>query len=258
MATTFKLFGAQKVIAWVLGTSATVGAAIADGVVTAITVAAGEGAAFADASTVNPHKIKIDNEIMWVVGRASDTLTVQRAKDSTTAVGHSNGAAIMHLIPVRIPKVFAFTMSANIETIEFPGDGDVERVFQPAGIDGTVGMSKFATDLIEKVGGVPPVTTGLHSDEAVRYHPELGDYAYSELHVDMKAENETTGANGTVRTTIYLAKLQDPFILGDAGNNEAQQTTFNWSSQATMLDLWGLPIPGVTAEEVHYAYSVLA
>jgi hypothetical protein len=56
-----------------------------------LSVAAGEGAKF---PSTFPFHITIDNEILSCTNRSTDTLTVTRAAEGTTAASHSAGAAV--------------------------------------------------------------------------------------------------------------------------------------------------------------------
>ncbi len=58
---------------------------------TSLSVLSGEGARF---PSTFPFHITIDNEILQVTGRSSDTLTVTRAQESTTAASHKAGANV--------------------------------------------------------------------------------------------------------------------------------------------------------------------
>lgn len=258
MATSlFKLFGIKQVVAWVEDTATTLAAAYTSGGAN-MTLAAGGGARFASANVQQPHKIYVGTEILYVTGPAvADVIPVTGAKDSTTASGHAISDPVRHLNPIRLYKSNAFTMNANIQTLEFPGDGDVERVYQSNGIDGTIGISKFGTDLLEYLAGADPITTGLPSDVAVRYLAEQGDYPQVQLDVDLKAVDDIAKAQATLRVCVFLAQLQDPFIIGNAGNNTPQLTEFNWSALGTQFDIFGRPLSGAT-EDVRYAYDVLS
>lgn len=63
-----------------------------DNAVTSLDVAAGDGTNF---PTV-PFKIGIESECMLVTARATDTFTVMRSFDGTTAAAHSDGVALVH------------------------------------------------------------------------------------------------------------------------------------------------------------------
>lgn len=253
--TDYKLFGIRRAVAWARMPDKTLAAALT-ATATTLSVGTGEGQAFADAAPSWPHRVRLDDEVLYVVGVNGDTLTVERGRDGTTAAAHTQGIAVRHLHPIRLPKASQFTMDANIQTIEFPGDGDVERVFESDGVSGTLTLSKYSTRLLTHAAGVAAVTSGLPTGETERYYPELGSYPFVELWIDLKAQNEQTGATQTLRCLVFQVKLQRPTMLGDAGNNAAQTTTLAWSSQAVSQDLLGRPLPGATAD-VHYAYAVL-
>lgn len=255
--TNFKLFTILKAVALVPMDDDELGAAIADGVATTITLDTGQGVAYANASVTKPDKIMIENEIMYVTGRSTDTLTVIRGRDGTTAAAHADASVVKHLTSVRLPKASAFTITPDVTTVDFPGDGDVEQVFVAQSVSGQLTLTKYATDVLKYVAGITEVTAGLPTDEAVRHYPQQGTYPDVELQVDFRGHNDTTGLNGTVRATIFQAKLQDPVVPAFAGNIAAEASTYAWSSTATMVDLFGRALPGVT-EDVNFALSVLA
>ena len=62
-------------------------------VVTSLVVATGEGANF-PTNAQCPFHISIDNEILNVTARSTDTMTVARGAESTTPASHSNGAIL--------------------------------------------------------------------------------------------------------------------------------------------------------------------
>src|SRR5262249_13130039 len=157
--------GMKRLVAWYVDDVDATGTAVGTASGTAISLATGQGTGYTDATPAQPHRLKIDNELMYVTAASGDNLPVIRARDGTTGATHLIAAPVAHLHPVRLWKSSAFTMNANIQTIEFPGDGDVEQVFQSQGIQGTFTLSKFVTDLLEQVAGAPAATTGLHSNE---------------------------------------------------------------------------------------------
>jgi len=61
--------------------------------VTSLDVGSGEGAGF----PAIPFKIAIDGETMLVTGKATDTFTVTRGYDGTTAAAHVTGATVVHV-----------------------------------------------------------------------------------------------------------------------------------------------------------------
>lgn len=60
-------------------------------VATSLTVQSGEGARF---PSTYPFNISIDNEILKVTNRSTDTMTVSRAQESTSAASHKAGANV--------------------------------------------------------------------------------------------------------------------------------------------------------------------
>lgn len=256
-------FGMRKLIAWVPLTDTALAAAITGAGVLTATVASGADGAFDAASVAQYFRILIDNEIIWVTAANGVNLTaLLRGKDGTTAAAHSNAAPIKVLQPIRLWQTSDFAMAADDQVIEFAGDGGVHRVHQLQAVDGTFTLTAFNADLLEKVAKSTAATTGLRTDETRRWNPEIGTYPYVELWVDRRAENGNDGSDETVRTIIWKAKLQKPFIMGDAGNNAAETSVVNWTSVGTTQDLWGLPIIGsgnaAITEEIHFSYSEVA
>jgi hypothetical protein len=255
----FKLFGMKRLVAWYVDKTDATGTAVSTASGTALSLATNQGSGYTDATAAQPHRILIDAELMYVTAASGDNLTVVRARDGTTGATHLISAPVAHLHPCRLWKASAFTMDAAIQTIEFPGDGDVEQVFQSQSISGTFTLSKFVTDLLEKVAGSAAATTGLHTNETRRWTPEMGTYPYVELNADRRAVNDDTGADEVIRTYVWKTKLQKPYITGDAGNNAAEISTFNWSSTATTTDLFNLPIQGPgnvpVNTDIHWSYA---
>lgn len=256
--TVYKLFGCKRGVIWVPATAADVATVQATGS-SGLVVGAGQGLDFVGASTLLPHKILIGSEVEYVTDvPTTDNLTTVRAKDATVQASHATGtAAILHLVPVLIPKVNVFDVNTNIVTIPFTGDGDIENVYESNGITGTLGTSKFTMDLLKWVAGVVPQLTGLYSDETNRTYPELGNYPEVQIDLDYKAINELTKQRTRLRITIWQADLQKPIAIGNAGNNTAQGTSLQWSAVATTTDLFGRQLAGVAATPVHYSYSEL-
>lgn len=58
---------------------------------TTLVVAAGQGAKYAAATVTAPYFVRIDDEILAVTGRSTDTLTVVGAQGTTTAANHTAG-----------------------------------------------------------------------------------------------------------------------------------------------------------------------
>jgi hypothetical protein len=256
--TVYKLFGCKRGVIWVPATASDVATAQTSGA-TGLALGAGQGLDFDGASALLPHKILLGSEVEYVTGVPTpDNLSVVRAKDGSVGAAHATGtASVLHLVPVLIPKVNVFDVNTNIVTIPFTGDGDIENVYESNGITGTLGTSKFTMDLLKWVAGVVPQTTGLYSDETNRTYPELGSYPEVQIDLDYKAINEATKQRTRLRITIWQADLQKPIAIGNAGNNTAQGTTLQWSAVATVLDLFGRQLQGVTTTPVHYSYSEL-
>jgi len=78
---------------------------------TSLTVTAGEGAKF---PSTYPFPITIEDEILKCTNRSTDTLTVERAQEGTTAAAHATGKAV-HL---RITAKFASDLHTAVNAIE--------------------------------------------------------------------------------------------------------------------------------------------
>jgi hypothetical protein len=83
-----------------------------DNVVTSLTVATGEGAKFPTPG--NGFHITIDDEILKCTARTTDTLTVTRAQEGTTAVAHNAGAAVRLNITAAIVQQLQDLMPVDI------------------------------------------------------------------------------------------------------------------------------------------------
>ena len=78
---------------------------------TSLTVTAGEGAKF---PSTYPFPITIEDEILKCTNRVTDTLTVERAQEGTSAVAHVAGKAV-HL---RITAKFISDLNTVVNTLE--------------------------------------------------------------------------------------------------------------------------------------------
>jgi len=65
---------------------------------TSLTVASGEGAKF---PSTYPFNIRIEDEILQCTNRSTDTLTVTRAQEETTAAAHASGKAVELVITAK-------------------------------------------------------------------------------------------------------------------------------------------------------------
>jgi len=63
-----------------------------------LTVASGEGAKF---PSTYPFNVRIDDEILQCTNRSTDTLTVTRAQEGTTAAAHASGKAVELVITAK-------------------------------------------------------------------------------------------------------------------------------------------------------------
>src|SRR3954471_16149526 len=231
----------------------------ADAITTALTVATGQGSKFASASPGNPITAVIGSEVEYVTARAADSLTVLRAQEGSTGAAHSSGASGSGLAWVDLPFANAFNLDANINNVTFEGDGTQELVPISNGVTGTMTASKFTTDLLDRIAGIVPTTTGLPVDEASRYYPEEGTYPYVDARVTLKGIDDISGANVKLRLEIFKMKIQTPWTPGAAGNNAAMQSELAWTSVKTTVDLLGRALPGLIAnsEGIHFSIAPL-
>jgi hypothetical protein len=249
----YKLAGMRAAVAWVTGTACDIVTppSPATSGLTA-TLGSGQGAQFTGASTLNPfiayHSVL--NEKVYVTGVAGDIITFVRAKDGTTAATWVAGTAV--LIPFRpiiLPLANRLDLNANIVTLQFNGDGSVERLYLPNGLTGVLGTDKFAMDMLQYVAGITPVTVGvgIRSDEASRWYLEQGAYPNVQIDAYYKAtRDDQQGQFTRVRVTIPSAKLQAVFLPSNAGNNAVQNVILNWSALGVTKDLMGQTLPGLT------------
>lgn len=65
---------------------------------TSLVLSTGQGAKYAGATATAPYYVRIENEVLKVTGRSSDTLTVAGAQDGTSAASHVAGKAVEPII----------------------------------------------------------------------------------------------------------------------------------------------------------------
>lgn len=103
----------QKKVEWgtqfLAPNQVTLGAAQADGTGTTLTLAAGEGA-----KVMLTDLILVENELQWVVSKATDTLTVKRAMSGTTGVAHTLNGTDGN------PRVLEIISPAALENADTP------------------------------------------------------------------------------------------------------------------------------------------
>lgn len=252
------LYGMRKLIIWALGTNCTLTVNI-NTTATTLVLNTAEGNQFNTALSTFPHKVAIDNEIMYVTAKINTTaVTVSRARDGTTAASHDTTQPVVrHLTPVRVQKVSEFTITPDIQTISIPGDGTVEQVFSTNGINGTLTHNKWTDEVLQIALGATLVNTNLDTTITSQLHPQLGTYPQVQMDVDLKAtDGNNSDADITRRIIIWKGKLQNPFVPGAAGNNALQPTQIQWSANPTTTDLFGIPISGATSN-VHYTMAKL-
>jgi hypothetical protein len=249
------LLGMHELDLWVRATDTTLAAAVTS--TSGLTISVVSGTAFANASTVLPVHIMVDNEIMHVV-TSGTTPTVERGKDGTTAATHLISATVKILEPVQVPKVADWTPAADIQDIAIPGDGTVEHIFRFQGLTGTLTANKWAEEVLMIAMGVPETTVGILSDMSSWMHPQLGDYPLVQMDVNLVAlDGDNNNATITKRIIIWQCQLQNPFVPGAAGNNALEGTPINWSAEPGTTDLFGRTVAGVT-DNIHYTIGNVA
>jgi hypothetical protein len=142
--------------------------------------------AYASLQTLGNYRLLVDSEIMLVTARAGSVVTVTRAQEGTSAVGHSIGAQVIPIVTsgalaqleadaasrtlnvqlVTAPGVFAAApgMDVFVDLNAAGGDVDVE----PAGVAAGQGLN---VKLINATGGhtchVHPLAGGALESRAV-------------------------------------------------------------------------------------------
>lgn len=239
------LLGLHRVTLAPRMTSTTLAVAMTDAIGTAATLTS--GTALANVTAALPGRIEVDNERMYVTAAAGAVMTVVRGRDGTTATTHSIGATVKILMPIQLEKAADWTPAADIQDIAIPGDGSVEHVFRLQGLSGTMTVNRWQNTMLKDAMGVTELTTGIHSDMTTQMHPELGTYPLTEMWVDLVAlDGDNNNATIYKRVIVWANQVQNPFVMGAAGNNDLQGTPLNWSAQPVTLDLFGRAIAGAT------------
>lgn len=101
---------------------------------TTLTVASSTG--FPSATSPNQFRIIIDSEIMIVTAISGTTWTVTRGAESTTAVSHSSGAPVAHIVTAG--ALGAFTQGS--------GGGSTRGAYASRPAAGNAGNTYYATD----------------------------------------------------------------------------------------------------------------
>lgn len=163
------------------------------------------------------------------------------------------------IVDADLPFANNFTINANVQQIEFAGDGTTESIPIGTGFTGTLAADKFTTDVLQRAAGITPVTTGLPTDEVARWYPELGTYPFLRARVRLKAKNAVSGALTHLRLEIPKLTMQSPWTPGQAQNNTKLSQELAWSASKTEEDLLGVQLPGVTEGSggVHYLLAEL-
>ncbi len=88
--------------------------------VTSLDVASGEGALFPDSGDF---RILIGTEILLCTARSSDTLTVERGAEGTTAAAHSAGVAVTHIVTAGGLEAYRADSSYTLGEVFTTGEG---------------------------------------------------------------------------------------------------------------------------------------
>ena len=124
--------------------------------VTSLTVTAGEGTKF---PSTYPFPITIEDEILKCTNRSTDTLTVERAQEGTTAAAHATGKAV-HL---RITAKFASDLHTAVNTVEdkiaYVSAARAERATSVQSIPATTNTKvQLNSEIYDTQGEFDPVT----------------------------------------------------------------------------------------------------
>lgn len=130
------------------------------------------------AGNVDQFKIIIDpdmasSEIMYVTGVTSDTLTIQRGKDGTSAVSHTGGAVIKHVLTGEDLTYFATGVAPTADLantgLPMPGSTSGINTLKAPAVTGTVTNTLPATTgtlmSAESVDAATSKTTPVDADE---------------------------------------------------------------------------------------------
>lgn len=128
----------------------TLGSSISNNALT-LTVAAGTGSALLGGATLAPSDVdqfsitlnpdSVNEEIVWVTGISTDTLTIVRGRDGTSGVAHTAGAVIKHVLTGGdlIYLMSAVAPLADLSTgLPFPGSTSGTNTVKAPAVAGTV------------------------------------------------------------------------------------------------------------------------
>ncbi len=221
-----------------------------------LTVGAGQGANFADASITDPIEILIGSEEIDVTGRAADVLTITRGKRGTSAAAHSTGTGnIAYIHDVQLPFTSNFAITPQQQELTFQGDGDQEYVSLSLGLRGTIQADKWFTDIWEKILGITAVTANVPVDVTTRWYPDAGQYPALRLQAICHAIDDNSGNDVPVRITIPKAQtFPRPWHPGAVGTAAKQMFDLAWTAQRTKTTLAGATLPGTLPKRGVFFY----
>lgn len=152
------------------------------------------------------------------------------------------------------PFCNAFDIKPNTVTLQFKGDHTSQRVYRNDGITGTMKFDKFTTDFMV-AQNVTEVTASLPAGYASRYYPELATLPYLETVCYEFVTDDDTGTDTLFALTVFKTKLQ-PFNPAPMGNLAVVVNSFEWSGVATLEDIDGGALTGVSTQKVIYALDI--
>jgi hypothetical protein len=227
-------------------------AASASSSATSLTLAAGQGAQFNNASVSDPIEISFGTERLYVTGVPStDVLTVVRGRQGTTGAAIGNGATGYAIFEVDIGMAQNLTLDPNISQIEYQGDGTKVRIPVSEGISGKFNMEFWTEEFLQYIAGVTPVTANLPADETSRSYPQLGTYPPVRIRGRVRViDTSVGGVSGHWRVEVPKALIQRPVTFGDIASGAPTKFEMNFTAVPTRLDIAGAPLVGVPSGEV--------
>jgi hypothetical protein len=127
---------------------------------TSLTLAAGEGARF---PATFPYHITIDSEILKVTARSTDTMTVERAMEATTAAAHNAAAAVQLNITAQAISDLNTAVNARIEhSLATAADDMLMASGAGAFIKKTLAETKTKLGIASDIATHAALQTGIH------------------------------------------------------------------------------------------------
>lgn len=196
-------------------TIATVGGI--DGDDLSLDVAAGEGARFPQPG--NSFHIKIDDEILVVTGRSTDTFTVTRGAEGTTPAAHAQGASVVLTITAQAVSDLNTAVNA-IENAKGAAsgyaslDGSTKVVQQPASISDHINNTDGGAAFPGKACSANVMYNHAQAMLSATVHPNTS-FFYGYLSTD----------KSDIPSATIVRVAMDTEVV-DAGNNHALPTSY--------------------------------